>query len=168
MPALSAAQLALLPGFAPFIFAGSVTPGPNNIMILASGANSGIRHSLPHLYGIALGFASMLAAVGLGLGAVFLASPSLKTAMRVTGLAYSLWLAWRVAAAQGLGDPGPAPQPLTFVQAVLFQWVNLKAWMLVTGAVAVHTAPGEAMQLAVPVLICVVVNLPSDAIWLVL
>lgn len=170
MPALSAAQLALLPGFALFIFAGSVTPGPNNIMILASGANFGIRRSLPHLCGIAMGFAFMLAVVGLGLGAVFLASPALQAAMRVAGLAYILWLAWRIATAQGLGEAGAAPQPLTFVQAALFQWVNVKAWMLVTGAVAVHTAPGEAMLLAVPVLalICVVVNLPSVAIWLVL
>ena len=100
MPASSAAQfallpacplnrIALLPNFALFIFAGSVTPGPNNIMILASGANFGIRRCLPHLSGIALGFAFMLATVGLGLSAVFLANPSLLTAVRVAGLVHS-------------------------------------------------------------------------------
>ena len=136
-----------------------MTPVPNNI-ILASGANFGTRRCLPHLSGIALGFAFMLAAVGLGLGVVFLTNTSLQTAMRVAGLDY--W-PWRIATAQGLGDAGAAPQPLTFVQAALFQLVSRKAWILV------HRV-GEAMLLNVPVLalICLVVNLPSVAIWLLL
>lgn len=167
---LSAAQLALLPGFALFLFIGSVTPGPNNVMILASGANFGIRRSLPHMLGITMGFAFMLVLVGVGLGALFLASPVAQAALRVLGLAYIAWLAWRIATAGGLGDIRAGQAPLSFLQAALFQWVNIKAWLLVTGAVAVYTAPGEPALAALPplALICIVVNLPCIALWLVL
>ena len=170
MLAPSAAQFALLPGFALYMLIGSITPGPNNIMILASGANFGIRRSLPHLWGISLGFAFMLLVVGLGLGALFLASPTAQMAIRVAGLGYIVWLAWRIATAGGLGEAQATQAPLSFAQAALFQWVNIKAWMLVTGAVAVYTAPGEAALATLPLLalICVAMNLPSIAVWLVL
>ena len=162
MPASSAAQFALLPNFALFIFAGSVTPGPNNIIIRASGTNFGIRCSLPHLSGLALGFAFMLAAVGLGLGAVFLANPSLQTAMRVAGLAHS------DGPRAGRRRGRPVTSDLRAGSAVsVGQPEGMDAGD--RRRRCPHRV-GEAMLLVVPVLalICVVVNLPSDAIWLVL
>lgn len=167
MLTLSAAQTALLPGFALFMLIGSITPGPNNVMLLASGANFGIRRSLPHMFGISVGFAAMQLAVGLGLGALFLASPAAQAVLRVVGLGYILWLAWRIATAGSVGDAAAPARPLSFLQAALFQWVNVKAWMLVTGAVAVYSAPGEPAFLVLA-LITMIVNIPCILVWLVL
>ncbi|MGY6633771.1 MAG: LysE family translocator [Alkalilacustris sp.] len=115
--------------------AGAWTPGPNTSMVAASGANFGLRRTMPHVMGICIGFPVMVLVVGLALGEVFAASPALRSALRWGGAAVLLWLALQIARAGGLGRPD-APRPFSFLQAAAFQWVNPKAWVL---AVAVTT-----------------------------
>lgn len=168
---LPSAFLALLPGFALYAFTSSVTPGPNNLMLMASGANYGVRRSIPHALGVSLGFGLMVMLIGLGLGALFLASGTLQLGMKIVGLAYILWLAWKIAISTGFGDGAAGKgRPLTFIEASLFQWVNIKAWIMATSAISVYTTIGGNILLEVPVLalIFVLVNQPSVALWLVL
>jgi threonine/homoserine/homoserine lactone efflux protein len=124
-----------------YCIAMSGTPGPNNLMVLASGVNHGYRASQPHIWGINIGFSLMMFILALGVGAVFLAEPRLQFAMKVIGIAYMLWLAWKIATQQGMGEDAAAGKPLTFLQAAAFQWVNIKAWMMVLGAISVYAPP---------------------------
>ncbi len=158
---------ALLVAFAGFAFVSSITPGPNNTMLLASGVNYGFRRTLPHIAGISLGCMVMLLLVGLGLGQVFAAVPQLYDVLRYAGAAYLLWLAWKIATAGMMTDQGTGGgRPLTFWQAAAFQWVNPKAWILVVGAVSTY-APREDFGRNVVVLAVLLglVNAPSICVW---
>jgi threonine/homoserine/homoserine lactone efflux protein len=117
------------------------TPGPNNIMLLASGLNYGLRRTLPHIAGVTFGFAFMIAVCGLGLGAVFTTWPVLQTVLKYAGAAYLVYLAFAIAMA-GAPDPEEAQQrrPMSFVGAALFQWVNVKGWVMVIGTVTAYAA----------------------------
>jgi len=128
-----------------YCIAMSGTPGPNNVMVLASGANFGLRRSQPHVWGINIGFAAMMFILALGLGTVFVAEPRLQLALKVVGIAYMLWLAWKIATATdgGGADGAAGGGPLTFVQAAAFQWVNPKAWMMCLGAISVYAPAGS-------------------------
>jgi threonine/homoserine/homoserine lactone efflux protein len=156
----------LLLAFASFAFVGSITPGPNNAMLLASGLNYGFRRTVPHIAGISLGCVAMLVLVGLGLGAVFEAVPVLYTALRYAGAAYLLWLAWNIARSGPMANRQPSGHPMTFWQAAAFQWVNPKAWILVVGAVSTY-APRDGFELNVAVLAVLLglVNAPSICVW---
>lgn len=120
-----------------FCFVMSATPGPNNVMVMASAARYGVRRTLPHVLGVTLGFPAMLALVGVGMGALVLASPAIQRGLEILGAALMLWIAWRIATA---GAPHAAPRagarPLGFFEAALFQWVNPKAWVIAVAAVA--------------------------------
>lgn len=126
-----------------FLFAltSSATPGPNNMMLLASGVNFGFRRTVPHILGIELGFGTLILAVGLGLGAIFSAEPRLYLLLKVFGGAYLLWIAWHIATSRGFGEADSDARPLSFWQAVLFQFVNPKAWVMSAGAVAAYQRP---------------------------
>jgi threonine/homoserine/homoserine lactone efflux protein len=149
-----------------FALSTSCTPGPNNTMLTASGANFGFRRALPHVTGVTLGFPVMVLAIGLGLGAAFAAVPWLHTALKYVGSAYLLWLAWRVAHARRGDGPGEA-KPITFFEAAGFQWVNPKAWIMAVGALSAYTDPaggafGEAARVALAFLFAGVV---SSTLW---
>ncbi|MEZ5786542.1 MAG: LysE family translocator [Xanthobacteraceae bacterium] len=120
------------------------TPGPNNIMLTASGVNFGFARSLPHIFGIEIGFLALLAACGLGLGLLFIAYPAAQTVLKAAGALYMLWLAWKVATAAGTGEVGKVPKPLTFIQAFVFQWINPKAVVACLGAIALFIRPESA------------------------
>jgi len=156
----------MLLALATFCFVASITPGPNNMLLLASGANFGFRRTLPHLMGVSIGFAVMLLAVGLGLGGLFTAYPALYDALRVAGGAYLLWLAYRIATASGFGDDTAAARPMSFLEAAAFQWVNPKGWATSLGAVTAFVAPAEffAGVLIVTVVFSLVM-LPCIASW---
>lgn len=159
----------LLPALVAFAFATSVTPGPNNIMLMASGANFGLRRTVPHALGVSLGHAVMVAAVGLGLGAALQAAPGVERALEVAAVLYMLWLAWKLAQAAAPetkgGAKGGAGRPLTFLQAAAFQWVNPKAWAMALGAVSLY-APGGAVGAVLGVaVVFALVNLPSVSLW---
>lgn len=121
-----------------YCIAMSGTPGPNNVMVLASGANYGFWRTQPHVWGINIGFALMMFILALGLGTVFVAEPRLQLALKVIGILYMLWLAWKIATAKGSGEAGETGRPLTFLQGAAFQWVNPKAWMMILGAISVY------------------------------
>jgi threonine/homoserine/homoserine lactone efflux protein len=159
----------LLP-FTLFAIAGSITPGPNNIMLTTSGAIFGFRRTLPHMLGVCLGFPLMVVAVGFGLSQLFEHVPTTHTAMKLVGSAYLLWLAWRVAMAGSADPASPSARPLSFLQAAAFQWVNPKAWILASGAISTFTLVGEAMlpQVLMIAAIFTLVSFPSATVWTLL
>ena len=150
-----------------FAFVSSITPGPNNIMLLASGVNFGFRRTIPHMLGIGAGFVVLLLAVGLGLGAVLTAFPALHTALKIAGGAYLLYLAWRVATSRTLArEGGEAARPMRFSEAAAFQWVNPKAWVMAVTAMAVYTSTEQPFLSVVLVAAAFgLVNLPSVSTW---
>lgn len=158
-------SLDLLPALLAFAFVTSVTPGPNNLMLMASGANFGLRRTVPHALGVALGFAFMTGLMGLGLGTAFEAVPWASAALAGVSVLYMLWLAWRIANAAAPEARAGAGRPLTFLQAAAFQWVNPKAWMMALGAVSLY-APGGALPAVLAVAaVFAAVNLPSVGLW---
>ena len=147
-----------------FALATLFTPGPNNLMLMASGANWGFRRTVPHALGVALGFPAMAAAVGLGLAAVFEAVPALETVLKVVAVLFLLWLAWKVATARP-GDARAGGRPLTFLQATAFQWVNPKAWAMALGAMAAYAATGGAGRVLLVAAVFAVLGVGSAATW---
>ncbi|MFC0049886.1 LysE family translocator [Rheinheimera tilapiae] len=156
--------------FAVFFFAlsSTITPGPNNIMMMSSGVNYGVRASLAHLCGICLGFPAMVLLVGLGFGLIFTTLPWLHTVIKVIGVVYLLWLAWKIAGS-GAGQIDTVQnKPLNFWQAAAFQWVNAKAWVMASGAIAAFTTVGgavlsEVLQITAAFLL---VSFPCVGAWL--
>ena len=139
---------ALLPLIA-FAFVTSITPGPNNLMLMASGANFGVRRTMPHMIGVVLGFVFMAVflavIVGVGLAQVFVAVPSLHTMLKAASVVYLLYLAWKIATAPPPGEASRSGRPMTFLAAAAFQWVNPKAWAMALTAVTVY-APSPWLE----------------------
>lgn len=135
-----------------FAFVSSITPGPNNLMLMASGANFGFRRSIPHM-------------IGLGLAGLFHAWPPAVLVLKITSVVYMLWLAWKIAHSAAPGSGEVSGKPMTFLQAALFQWVNPKAWAMALTATSVY-APGQTVA-AITLVAAVfgVVNLPSVSVW---
>lgn len=153
---------------AAFAFVTSITPGPNNLMLMASGANFGVRRTVPHMLGVALGFVFMAVLVGAGLAQAFVAVPQLYTVLKAVSVAYLLYLAWRIATALPPGEAASTGRPMTFLAAAAFQWVNPKAWAMALTAVSVY-APSQTMAGIVGVAVVFgIVNLPSVGTWAVL
>src|SRR5471032_2786752 len=157
----------LLSAFVLFAFVSSITPGPNNTMLLASGVNFGFRRSMPHALGISIGFMLLVISVGLGLGEVFKVLPWAYTVLRYVGAAYLLYLAWKIATAGGMSDSGDVhARPMTFLGAAAFQWVNPKAWIMALGAITTYTpAEGYVSNVLVIALVFALINLPSVCVW---
>lgn len=149
-----------------FAFVSSITPGPNNLMLMASGANFGFRRSLPHMLGISIGHSFQVTMVGLGLGQLFETYPLAQTVLRVLSTAYLLYLAWKIANAAPPVDGEKKGKPLTFLQAAAFQWVNPKAWYMAIFAIT-NYAQGEGIL--IPALTVALVfactNFPSIMVW---
>lgn len=160
------ASLSLLGPLALFALVSSITPGPNNVMLAASGLNFGFRRSMPHLLGVNLGFTLMIFLVGIGLGSVFQQAPVLYTVLKYVGAAYLLYLAWKIANSGGVDEGEARGKPMTFLQAAAFQWVNPKAWVMAVGIIATYTPQaGFFANLVIATLVCGLVNLPSIGIW---
>ena len=117
------------------------TPGPNNIMLLSSGLTYGFRPTIPHIMGITIGFAFMVGAVGLGLGTIFIAYPVLQTILKYAGVAYLIYLAAAIAMSGPVSDGQDNRRgPMTFLGAAMFQWVNVKGWVMVIGTITAYAA----------------------------
>ena len=157
------------------------TPGPNNIMLMTTGLNFGLRRGLPHMFGVALGFAAMVLAIGLGLGAVVTAYPVLYSVLKYAGAAYLLYLAWAIATSGPVGretaDAGEAGRvgiggrgqgrPISFLQAVAFQWVNPKAWVMAVGAISTYaTVAVFPMNVALIAGLFGTLGVASSATWI--
>jgi threonine/homoserine/homoserine lactone efflux protein len=152
--------------YATYSFVMSITPGPNNVMLTASGATFGFRRTIPHMIGISAGCALQLIAVCAGLGALFSRWPVLQTALQWVGAAYLLWLGWKLVRSGEVAE-GQAPQPITFLQAAAFQFVNPKAWVMSLSAVALFMPAGMHVITASSYLITmmVIINLPCISVW---
>jgi len=156
----------MLAAFLTFAVVASVTPGPNNIMLLASGANFGFRRTVPHLLGVVLGFGLMVLLVGLGLAAMLARFPTLFMIARIAGMAYLAYLAVKIARADGIGMGEAAAKPMTFLQAIAFQWVNPKGWSMAISAMTAY-APADHARAAAFLFtaIFVAIGVPNSALW---
>ena len=160
-------MLTLAAAFLPFAVIAAFTPGPNNLLLAASGANFGIRRTIPHVLGIVSGLPLLVLAVGLGLGTLFQRHPEVHTVLKFGGAAFLVYLAWRIATA-GHGTAETAPgRPLTFLEAALFQWVNPKAWIFAISGIATYTTVGgrASVEIGVILAICVLVTIDATIAW---
>jgi len=149
-----------------FALVSSISPGPNNFMLLTSGANFGFWRTLPHMCGIAVGFASLLLAVGLGLGALLQTWPTLHLVLKIAGGLYLLFLAWKIAGSRSIAQTQSVARPITLLQAAAFQWVNPKAWMMAVTAMVLYTNPAyPVLSVLLVALAFVLVNFPSVSVW---
>lgn len=153
-----------------FIFAAStsITPGLNNIMIMASGVNFGTGRSFPHYLGICIGFPAMVVLVGFGFGFIFDRYPMAHEIIRIVGIVYLLYLSWRIANSAPKSLDASESKPISFWQAVVFQWVNPKAWIMATGAVAAYTSAASDIyaQVLLIALVFLLVSFPCVGSWL--
>ncbi len=136
-----------------FALVTAFTPGPNNIMVTASGVNFGFMRTVPHMAGITAGFVVLVVAAAAGLGAVFAAAPGVQTVLKVAGALYMLWLAWKVANSRpDSGAKVDLGSPMTFWQALAFQWVNPKAVVMALTVIAIYVRPDYRLRDALIVL----------------
>jgi threonine/homoserine/homoserine lactone efflux protein len=139
--------------FSLFAFVTSVTPGPNNLMLLASGVNFGFRRTIPHIFGISTGFLVLVLAVGFGLGEVFIRVPIAYQILKWVGAAYLLYLAWNIANSgppgEGSGEQVSCAKPMSFWGAAAFQWVNPKAWVMAIGAFSTYAPTMTSVTIVV-------------------
>ncbi len=151
-----------------FAFVSSITPGPNNLMLMASGANYGFRRSVPHMLGIGLGFTLMVLLVGVGLVQVFDRFPVSYTVLKLVSVVYLLYLAWKIAHSAPARTGATPGQPMTFLQAAAFQWVNPKAWAMALTATAAYAPQQTIGAIVLVALVFGTINLPSVSTWVVL
>jgi len=149
-----------------FAFVSTVTPGPNNMMLLASGANFGFRRTIPHMLGISIGFSIMVILVGVGMVQIFDAWPTSYTLLKYVSIAYLLYLAYKIATTkQAATNNSSTSRPFTFVQASLFQWVNPKAWTMALTSLSVYSPNQDIISTLIVAAVFALVNLPSVSIW---
>lgn len=156
---------------AAFAFVSSITPGPNNLMLMTSGVNFGFARTIPHMLGVSCGFTLMIVLVGVGLAKVFELYPIAHTVLKYTSCAYLLYLAWNIATSAPPGEKKLADKsrPMTFIEAALFQWVNPKAWTMALTAVSAYTLPADpVLSLLVVASVFGAINLPSVGSWTLL
>jgi threonine/homoserine/homoserine lactone efflux protein len=155
--------------FSMFALVTSITPGPNNFMLLASGVNFGFRASVPHMLGISGGFLLMVVVVGLGLAGIFARLPWAYDVLKGVGAVYMLYLAWRIARSGPPTDdalPGRPAGPMGFWGAAAFQWVNPKAWIMALGAFSTYVPAASGWPTIIAVaLLFALINLPSVGMW---
>lgn len=149
-----------------FCIVSSVTPGPNNMMLLSSGATFGFKRTIPHMLGISLGCVAMVLLLGLGLAGLIARAPWLYTMLHILSTAYLLYLSWRIATSVGVGANSARARPMYFLEAAAFQWVNPKAWAMCLGVATSFTRP-DHLYVDVPVvgIILALVGLPCIMLW---
>jgi threonine/homoserine/homoserine lactone efflux protein len=157
----------LLIAFVVFAAVMFFTPGPNNIMVLSSGLTYGFRRTVPHIAGITVGFAFMVGAVGLGFGTVFIAYPVLQTILKYAGAAYLIYLAAAIALSEPV-TPGQDNRrgPMTFWGAAMFQWVNVKGWVMVIGTITAYAGIASfPWNIAIQVVLSLMLGAVSTSTW---
>ena len=152
-----------------FALVSSITPGPNNLMLMSSGANFGYKKTIPHMLGVSLGFAFMLLLVGVGLVQLFNLYPVSYDILKVISVVYLLFLAYKIATSVSLSDKSKKEsKPFTFIQASAFQWVNPKAWTMALTAISVYSPSQNIESIAIVAFVFALVNLPSVSCWTLL
>ncbi|ADG18527.1 threonine/homoserine/homoserine lactone efflux protein [Paraburkholderia atlantica] len=163
---MSFVTLSALPAGILFALVTSITPGPNNTMLLASGVNFGFRRTLPHLSGISVGVVLLMLSVGVGLGEAFVHFPVLYTVLEVVSVAYLLYLAWKIGTSGELKLRNGERRPMRFHEAIAFQWVNPKAWMMVlTAATTIHLSNSFGMNAVAMAAVFYVIGFPCICVW---
>lgn len=160
-------QIDLLLPLVLFALATSITPGPNNLMLMASGANFGVRATLPHMLGVGIGFVFLCICTGLGLVQVFDRWPIARDVLTIVAAVYLLWLAWKFANAAPTGEGASRGRPMTFLGAAAFQWVNPKAWAMAITAVTAYAADQSIGAVVIVAVVFGLVNIPSVGLWVV-
>lgn len=153
--------------FVLFSVAAAGTPGPSNALLTVTGANVGVLRGLPALLGVAVGMGLMMFVVGFGLGTVVLEDPIVLTGVKWCGAAVLCWLAWRIATAGRAS--AAAGEPIGFVGAAAFQWINPKSWLVSASAASTFLSPGAGgpvSQAAWLGGLFVLAALPSCFLWL--
>jgi len=153
-----------------FAFVGAATPGPNTMLLLASGVNFGFARTVPHMLGIPVGFGLLQLAIGFGLGQVLERAPALFTALKIAGACYLLWLAWKIANAGPPSEPSASGEgtgkPFSLFEAALFQWVNPKAWVVIVSAMTIYTDPENYTRTVLLVILAFMLALgPAVTLW---
>lgn len=161
-------SLELLTALVAFAFVTVITPGPNNLMLMASGANFGFRRSVPHMLGIGLGFPSMVFLVGIGVMQLFDLWPPSYLILKVLSVAYLLYLAWKIANAAPPKEASAEGRPLTFLQSAAFQWVNPKAWSMALSAITLYATSRDLAAVLWVAGSYVAVSVVSTTSWTVL
>ncbi len=150
-----------------FSVVAGATPGPNNMMLMASGVNFGVRRSLPHLVGVVLGFTLMVALVGFGLDAIFRVAPWALPTMRWAGAAYLVWLAWRIAHSGAVTEGAATARPLGAFAAAAFQWINPKGWVMAVSALTTYAvSPNYGLSVFVVAATFLSIGFPCSGVWL--
>ena len=149
-----------------FAFVSTFTPGPNNLMLMASGANVGFKKTIPHMFGITLGFGLMVFLVGIGLMSVFNAYPILHTVLKWVSFVYLGYLAFKIATS-GTSKRSDDFKPMTFLQAASFQWVNPKGWSMALSSVSIFSQSGHWFELITISFAFMLTNIPSCSAWVV-
>lgn len=159
----------LLAALGVFAFVATITPGPNNLMLMASGANFGYLRTIPHMAGVVIGFSTMVFLVGVGLIGVFDSVPWSYTVLKVVSVVYLIYLSWKIATAAPPEDTsGEEGKPFTFLQAALFQWVNPKAWTIGLTAITVYAPSRSLAAIVVLAAIFAAITLPCISLWTVI
>ena len=151
-----------------FAFVSSVTPGPNNLMLMTSGANFGFKRTLPHMFGVGFGFSFMIVMIGIGIIRLFDIFPAIYDVLKVVSVIYMLWLSWKIATAAAPEEKVASQKPFTFIQAGLFQWVNPKAWTMALTAVTVYAPQHDLHTVLIISLIFGLINVVVISSWVVL
>ena len=150
-----------------FCLVSSITPGPNNLMLLSSGINFGIRRSLGHLFGVALGFNVMVVLVGVGVSQVFELYPDSYIVLKYLSICYLSYLAYKIANSGSITNDSARQKPISFIQAVLFQWVNPKAWTMALSVNAVYASDQTLTAVLLVSAVFLLCNFPAITLWLV-
>lgn len=164
----------LLLALCAFAFISSITPGPNNLMLMTSGINFGLARTVPHMMGVVLGFTLMIALVGIGIMQLIEAIPGAGLAIQIASGLYLLYMAWKIATtetspAEKADGARGAAKPFSFVQAALFQWVNPKAWTMALTAISAYAPKSQGWAGVIAVaLVFGLINLPSTGAWAVM
>ena len=148
-----------------FAFVSTVSPGPNNIMLMTSGANVGFMRTIPHMLGITFGFSLMVALVGFGLMGLFTAYLVVQQSLRIASMLYLLYLAVKIAKSKPMTNQASDYKPMSFLSAASFQWVNPKAWTMALTAISVYATSAEPQDILLVSLIFGLVNVPSVSLW---
>jgi threonine/homoserine/homoserine lactone efflux protein len=143
------------------------TPGPNNVMLLSSGLTYGFRRTLPHVAGITIGFAFMIGAVGLGMGTIFITYPVLQTILKYAGAAYLIYLAAAIAMSGPVTpDQDNRRGPMTFWGAAMFQWINVKGWVMVIGTITAYAGIASfPWNITIQVMLSLLLGVVSCSAW---
>lgn len=163
---MSAEVLSALPAGILFALVTTITPGPNNTMLLASGVNFGFRRTLPHILGISAGVVLLMLSVGFGLGEAFRRFPMLYSVLEVASIAYLLYLAWKIGTSGEIQVRKGERRPMRFHEAIAFQWINPKAWMMVlTAATTIRLSADFGVNAAIMASVFYVIGLPCICLW---